>query len=836
MKNFVKIAAWAAMGLMTCTGSVDAQTKQDWGDFKLWIDPGHSGRENQGMYGYSEAQKVLRVGLATRDYLMNYTTADANTIRMTRDDDQDNVSLDERSDMANAWGADFFYSIHSDAGSNNNETLFLFGGWYENGTPVEKTPNGGKKMAEILDPNLTGVMYNTTSRGSWYDRYYYDRVTDHYYHFPYLSVNRRTNMASMLSEGGFHTLPMQQALNINDDYKRLEAFATARSIMEYRAIARPDLTMLTGIVTNSENGQPINGVTVTVDGKTYTTDTYESTFSKWVKNPDLVHNGFFLFEGLTPGQEYEVTYACQGFSPASQKVTIKSDPQGLSGNNVTWANIQMINNMPAIVSSVNIEDVNNVPTTKDILITFSRNMDTTSVENAFSINNAGQAALSWDNKYTLRMKTNALMNDMDYTVTIDGAIAKNSQTAQLLDGDKDGVEGGNYVFSFKTAPEDVEAPYVISTTPAADSTMLYTLRPAIRVEFNEIINFNEDNDQDAITVEDAAGNLVEGKLTNEIVNDATVLHLYPNADLARDKAYKVTVKGGFTDLSGNVSTTKVFKFLSEYRTVVDEIQVDDMSVGHFWGPDGSGSTYGTTSKLGTGDAGDSYVAQSTLTSSQDITKSLRLHYKFDPDAPAGYWQIREYRSANQNDYSLGTNRNGYILQTYIYGDGSNHMIGHMVRLQGDGLKYHKIKRIGFKGWDMLAWQVNPSDTNSIASFTGNLVEISETTNWCFDSFFIRHTSTDDLDEEDDTPRETWEADVWFDDFKLVKYGTEAQTAKLSDIQDEVTGVNDVTTSKKVASVTYYNVAGMNSEKPFDGINIVVTTYSDGSKRTTKTIK
>lgn len=116
------------------------------------------------------------------------------------------------------------------------------------------------------------------------------------------------------------------------------------------------------------------------------------------------------------------------------------------------------------------------------------------------------------------------------------------------------------------------------------------------------------------------------------------------------------------------------------------------------------------------------------------------------------------------------------------------------------------------------------------------MEISETTNWCFDSFFIRHTSTDDLDEEDDTPRETWEADVWFDDFKLVKYGTEAQTAKLSDIQDEVTGVNDVTTSKKVASVTYYNVAGMNSEKPFDGINIVVTTYSDGSKRTTKTIK
>ena len=125
MKNFTKIALVAALGCFATSGVINAQEKADWGDFKLWIDPGHSKKENQGMYGYTEAQKVLRVGLATREYLMEYTTATTENIKMTREDDLTEVSLEERSDMANAWGADFFYSIHSDAGGNENSTLLL---------------------------------------------------------------------------------------------------------------------------------------------------------------------------------------------------------------------------------------------------------------------------------------------------------------------------------------------------------------------------------------------------------------------------------------------------------------------------------------------------------------------------------------------------------------------------------------------------------------------------------------------------------------------------------------------------------------------------------------
>ena len=50
------------------------------------------------------------------------------------------------------------------------------------------------------------------------------------------------------------------------------------------------------------------------------------------------------------------------------------------------------------------------------------------------------------------------------------------------------------------------------------------------------------------------------------------------------------------------------------------------------------------------------------------------------------------------------------------------------------------------------------------------------------------------------------------------------------------GVEEVASSKHVTGVRYINVAGQESETPFDGVNIVVTTYDDGSVTTTKVVK
>lgn len=51
----------------------------------------------------------------------------------------------------------------------------------------------------------------------------------------------------------------------------------------------------------------------------------------------------------------------------------------------------------------------------------------------------------------------------------------------------------------------------------------------------------------------------------------------------------------------------------------------------------------------------------------------------------------------------------------------------------------------------------------------------------------------------------------------------------------VTAVRDLKQSAQVQRVEYVNVAGMRSSKPFDGLNIVVTHYTDGTTATTKSI-
>ena len=48
-----------------------------------------------------------------------------------------------------------------------------------------------------------------------------------------------------------------------------------------------------------------------------------------------------------------------------------------------------------------------------------------------------------------------------------------------------------------------------------------------------------------------------------------------------------------------------------------------------------------------------------------------------------------------------------------------------------------------------------------------------------------------------------------------------------------TTVGEIKYVGDVVSVTYVNPLGMTSDRPFEGVNIIVTRYSDGSSRTSK---
>ncbi len=51
-----------------------------------------------------------------------------------------------------------------------------------------------------------------------------------------------------------------------------------------------------------------------------------------------------------------------------------------------------------------------------------------------------------------------------------------------------------------------------------------------------------------------------------------------------------------------------------------------------------------------------------------------------------------------------------------------------------------------------------------------------------------------------------------------------------------TAITRVGTEAQPVSVEYVNIAGVRSSKPWQGVNIVVTRYSDGTTSTAKVVK
>ena len=722
-----------AIAACVCPNAVSAQEKvTGWGDFKLYLDPGHSGRENQGLWGYSEAEKTYDIALNIKDMLEKYTDMPAANLKICRDATKV-VSLQERTDEANAWGADFFYAIHSDAGATSNSIVLLFGGWRKNGVEIEKTPNGGKAYGEILDPNLAGVM-RVNSRGNWYDRCFYDRSPQtHTNQYPYLHVNRESNMASLLSEGAYHTIAYQQSRNMNKEYKRLEAFAAFQSLLKYHGMDVPSQTFLHGEVFNSENGQFINGATVTVkDGDqvvgTYTTDTYESLFNKYSKNPDLIHNGLYTFEGLEAGKEYTLTFEAEGFTPVTKTVKINAG-NGNTATYMTFADAALENVMPAKVDAISITDPSSVSPIYPVTLTFSRNMVRESVENAFSVNNDGEIALKWVNDYTLELDLSKLLPLWEYTITIDGSVAKNSQTDQFFDGDGDGQPGGNWTYTFTMAEPDTDAPAVVTTYPAIDGEVQYATQFPIRIEYDEEINWNEDKNGDCVTVTDKDGNTYPGTLKHAVITGKSVLHFFPTETLPLDRTYLVTVAEGISDMLGNTTTEPFkFRFMTEYRqptTFTVMLPVNDATT--FWAPGGSGSSKGLVTD-------ECYAGKWNVNPFSANGTSMEMHYVFDESSSDNLWMIREYYSSSSSISSTDVKQ---ILTYWVYSDGSENDINMYIRCNttGGGLKKRQNDmKLDFRGWNIFAWDLVNDD---FEHFTGT-EDLKAATKFYFDSFNMFH--------------------------------------------------------------------------------------------------
>ncbi|WP_077604138.1 N-acetylmuramoyl-L-alanine amidase family protein [Oceanobacillus sojae] len=99
-------------------------------DTRIYIDPGHGGSDpGASANGLQEKDVTLDIALKTRDILNEQYSG--HTIKLSRTSDI-TKSLDARTNEANNWGANFFVSIHINAGGATGYESYTWNGSYDN--------------------------------------------------------------------------------------------------------------------------------------------------------------------------------------------------------------------------------------------------------------------------------------------------------------------------------------------------------------------------------------------------------------------------------------------------------------------------------------------------------------------------------------------------------------------------------------------------------------------------------------------------------------------------------------------------------------------------------
>jgi len=90
---------------------------------KIFIDAGHGGNDPGACTnGLKEKDLTLKIAKKIRDKLANYQNVQ---VKLSREDDQ-TLSLTQRTNMANAWGADYLISVHINAGGGTGFESYTY--------------------------------------------------------------------------------------------------------------------------------------------------------------------------------------------------------------------------------------------------------------------------------------------------------------------------------------------------------------------------------------------------------------------------------------------------------------------------------------------------------------------------------------------------------------------------------------------------------------------------------------------------------------------------------------------------------------------------------------
>jgi len=432
-----------------CISSVFAQ-RADLSGIKICIDPGHGGNNpandrhlvpDPGT-DFWESESNFQKALLLKGLL----EAKGATVLLTRTTNyyptDAEPSLAARVAFANANNVNWFHSIHSNAtglSSNTsiNYTLMLVREEIVPGGSTVYGPGTGKPewqgawdISLLMGPRIRDKL--RTQRSSQYlDWTFYGGANGGYT----LGVLRGLAMPGQLSEGSMHDFYPETRRLMNNNYRKMEAYALRDAFMQYYGVPVDTLCIVAGILSNA-SGVLINGAKVRLlpENIVYTGDTY--------------NNGFYMFDGVKAGP-HTLSFETPNYETASVPVTLEAgktlflDRAFVGGSAVTIRYFS-----PATRDTI-------YPVNQTIGIVFSAAMDTASVRQAFSITPSLTGKFTWyDGSTTFLFKPDEPFQYLTwYTYRIAGTAR--SKGGGFLDGNGDGTAGDDFAITFKTVGNPV---------------------------------------------------------------------------------------------------------------------------------------------------------------------------------------------------------------------------------------------------------------------------------------------------------------------------------------------------------------------------------------------
>ena len=536
-----------AVAASLCVNATDLK------DLKIYINPGHGGHDSddrnvavppfaQGDHnGFYESKSNLSKGLSMRDLLEDFG-AEVMMSRTTNttEDDRD---LGEIGVEATNFGADFFFSIHSNAtgtGTRVNRPLMLYRGETSNPRFAEAVDMSATLNDQLLENRVT----SWSSETPWLagDLTFYAGQWE-----GGLGVLRQLWVPGLLSEGSYHDYIPETYRLLNDDFCWLEAYHFTKAIMEHfqtsekystgvvAGTVMDDHQERTDAIYNSiffghDNALPVCGATVALkDADGGTVETYTT---------DDLFNGVYMFRSVQPGT-YTLAISHPDYEPFEQDITV-------TANEVTYLNPAMkrIRSTPPEVvgySPMWSDGDEAVLCNTPVEIEFNWDMDVESVERNFSITPAVEGDITWEDSYykMIFRPKRAFETNTVYTVKIAKGV-KHPAGLEMAD---------DFTFSFKTGDYNVFE--VLASNPEEGGVVHYETPT---VEFRFAQKPNTLTIQNDIIVKDENGEqmsyVARSRKISKASDDFGYFQIRLSDDLEIGKTYTMEVNDNVKDVNG----------------------------------------------------------------------------------------------------------------------------------------------------------------------------------------------------------------------------------------------------------------------------------------------